>query len=967
MNKDKKDILDSYINKPIDTIEQELLDRWDRLDILRKSIDSKDKDKIYAFYDGPITANGKPHYGHVLTMVLKDVVPRYWTMRGYRVTRSLGWDCQGIPVEYEVEKNLKFEKKEDIESFGIAKFNQLCRESVQTYSKNIKELTRRMGRILNSDEEYATMDPQYIESMWWSLKELYNKGLLYEGYKVVPYSTRAGTSLSNHEVALGGYADIEDLAITVKLYVPSIDTYLLAWTTTPWTIPGNLLVAVGRDYDYVIVESEGSKYIVAKNLVERNFAETKYRVVKELKGSELIDLEYEPIFDYYLDRKDSGAFRVVHADHVLTEDGTGLVHQAPYGEEDFNLMTDMGIEMFDYLDSTGNFKEPIHKYKGMFYKEANPHIVQDIEAKNGLFNKSSIVHKMPICWRTNTPLIYKPIRSWYIAVTKIKEKLIEENNKINWIPDHIKVGRFGNWLENAKDWALSRNRYWGTPLPVWKDDRSDETVVVGSFDELEKLSGVRLTDPHKPFVDEVTWINPNSGGTFRRVKDVIDVWYDSGAMPFARFHYPFENKELFEKKFPANYIAEGIDQTRGWFYTLHVLGVALFGSKAFNNVLVNGMFLAADGTKMSKSKKNYTPAEENVAKFGADPIRAYALSTPIVRAEEVAFNDQNLADINSSFIIPVINSVKYLLIYTAQKDWTLNSYTNKSENILDKWIIAKLKQVTSLTNTAMEKYDLQNAMRESMKFIDDLSNWYIRRSRERFVAGNKFALSTLYSVLKDYSRLIAPFTPFLAERVYLSLTESVEDKDAKESVHLEDALMTEPDDLDIKLIQNMDNLRLASSLGLKIRDDNKLKLRQPLATLQVAGVSKEMIDLLKEELNTKTVEYVEDGNFNTSFVHEEDRGVKVALDLNLTDELLAEGFVNDFVRIVQTLRKELKCKIGQSIKLSVHSNSKVSEMIKEYEKDILSRTSSLSIYYSKTPLNKKYTIGENAVYIEVVI
>jgi isoleucyl-tRNA synthetase len=900
------------MKKPMAGAEQEVLAFWKKNKTLEKTIANRSEDKVYTFYDGPITANNMPHYGHALTMAVKDVVPRYWTMRGYNVPRSLGWDCQGIPVEYEVEKTLGFKAKEEIEAFGVAKFNQLCRESVEKYSKEIWSLTENMGRWVNKDEEYATMDSQYIESVWWSLKELYKKNLLYEGYKVVPYSTRAGTPLSNSEVALGGYKEIVDPAVTLKFFVKELGVYALAWTTTPWTLPGNLLLAVGNDFDYVVVEFEGTKYLVAGSLVEHVFG-SELKVEKTYKGSELVGLDYEPLFNYYLDRKEQGAFKFVAADHVTLDDGTGIVHQAPYGEEDFALMRGMGIEMFDYLDHTCNFTDRIPEYAGLFYKQANKRIMADLTENGKLFKHEDYTHKMPMCWRTDTPLIYKPIKSWYVAVTKITDRLVAENQEVVWVPDHIKDGRFGNWLAGARDWALSRKRYWGTPLPVWINDKTNEIVVVGSFDELEELSGVRLTDPHRPFVDDVTWEDKKNGGVFRRIEDVIDVWYDSGSMPFARLHYPFENKELFEKKYPAQFIAEGIDQTRGWFYTLHVLGVALFDHRSFNHVIVNGMLLAADGTKMSKSKRNYAPPQETLALFGADVLRMYMLSSPIVRAEDICFGDKYLKEMNAAFTLPLMNLVKYFLTYSSTADWSPTNLT-KSENIMDKWILERLNQAISQYNSGMEVYELQKAAKELMSFVEDFSKWYVRRSRDRFVNGSLEALSTMYTVLNEYSKLLAPFAPFLAERIYFAVN-GLDFETSQDSVHLQD-LSTQVD-FDGKLLEKMQTTRDIASFVLSIREAKAMKLRQPLQTVYINAKDKDKVfeDILMDEVNVKEVVY-----FGAE-AEVKDSSVEwangVGLSLNLTDELRKEGLYNDVVRTLQVARKETGCNMGEVVGMSL--------------------------------------------------
>ncbi len=904
--------------------EENILKYWQENGILEKSIEQRAAEKSFTFYDGPITANNRPHYGHVLTMVIKDSIPRYKTMKGYRVDRSLGWDCQGIPVEYEVEKTLGFEQKGDIEKFGVEKFNNLCRESVKKYQGEIQDLTKRMGRWVNSDEEYATMDPQYIESVWWSLRELYNKDLLYEGYKVVPYSTRAGTTLSNSEVALGGYQTITDPAVIVKLKLKESGTFLLIWTTTPWTLPGNLLVAVGKDFTYVEVEFKGEKYIVGKELIESIFKED-FKVLKELKGSDLIGKEYEPLYPYYSKKSSEGAFRVVHANHVTLEEGTGLVHQAPYGEEDFLLMTGMGIEMFDYLDDAGNIKEEIVQFKGMFYKKANRYIMEDLEKRNLLFEHYDYEHQMPMCWRTNTPLIYKPIKSWYVRVTKIRDLLVKENKEISWIPKHVKEGRFGNWLEDARDWALSRNRYWGTPLPVWVCDKCGKKDVLGSFEEVKQKSGVELKDPHKPFVDEIVY-KCECGGDMKRVNDVIDVWYDSGSMPFARFHYPFENRELFERKYPAEFIAEGVDQTRGWFYTLHVLGVALFGKRAFNSVIVNGMALAPDGSKMSKSKRNYPEVNTVIDSMGADALRLYFLSSPIVHGEEVIFSEKFVKEITGTVMLPYYNCIKYLLNY--QDQFGIKDF--KPEHVMDRWIVSKLNQTIREVTTNIDEYKLQNGVKYIFDLIDVLSKWYIRRSRDRFVNGDIQALNTLEYVLLEISKLLAPFAPFISESGYLTLQPN-----GKESVHLEEYPVVDERYFDEKLLKEMDIVRNICSIGLNIRDENRLKVRQPLSKAYVPISEPEMLDIIKGELNVKEVLFSKEESNEENLISSRIGDVFVSIDTVVTDQLKEEGLLNEILRGLQVARKEFDCEVGEFISLKYQSDEKeILSVIEKYKEDI---------------------------------
>lgn len=924
--------------------EKDILTSWEQNDILRKSIEQRPDDKTFTFYDGPITANNKPHYGHALTMVIKDIVPRYWTMKGYRVMRSLGWDCQGIPVEYEVEKKLGFQHKKDIEDYGVDKFNQLCRESVETYQKDIFDLTKRMGRMVNSDEEFATMDPWYIESVWWSLKELYNKDLLYQGFKVVPYSTRAGSTLSNSEVALGGYKEIVDPAVTIKFKVKGEDDkYFLAWTTTPWTLPGNLLLAVKEDADYVEVEYEENDYIVARDLVEKVFEGKEYELDDdEYKGRDLVGMEYEPLFDYYLDRKEQGAFKVVAADHVTLDDGTGIVHQAPYGEDDFALMSGMGIKMFDYLDDTGNFVEPISEYAGMFYKKANPVIMENLKERGLLFASSDYTHRMPMCWRTDTPLIYKPVKSWYVRVTKIMENMVKENNEVHWVPNHIRGGRFGKWLEGARDWALSRKRYWGTPLPVWECDKCEHAEVLGSFEEIKAKSGVEITDPHKPFIDEVVYKCSECEGQMHRVSDVIDVWYDSGAMPFARLHYPFENKELFEKKFPAEFIAEGIDQTRGWFYTLHVLGSALFGSKAFKNVVVNGLVLAKDGAKMSKSKRNYTDVNIVLDQFGGDLLRLYFLNSPIVHAIDVAFDEKYLKEVNAAFVLPLWNSVKYFVNYANVHDMQdFKDVPPTVTHMMDRWVILRFNDMVNAVRENMDKYNLQKGTAPLFSFVDELSRWYIRGSRDRFVSGDREAFDTLYYVLINFAKVLAPFAPFLAERIYSVLaTESM-----KESVHLTDypASVSLTDEQKLEL-RSMDAVRNLSSLGQSVRVENALKLRQPLARMKIEGIdlSKEYKSILLDELNVKEVY---DGELSDEgWVSAENNGYKLHLYTILSDDLKKEGLYREFARGIQNARKEVGLVVGESIGLVLFTESEsLKALVQEFESDLMTDVTASSV------------------------
>ncbi len=907
-------------------IEQEILKFWEENDILNKSIDVRPNDKVKTFYDGPITANGDPHHGHMLTFAIKDLIPRYWTMKGYKVERSLGWDCQGLPVEIEVEKIHQFKEKKDIERYGVAKFNEDCRNLVLKYRAGIVELEKKMGRLTNDREEYATMDKGYIESIWWSLKELYNKGLLYEGFKVVPYSTRGGTVLSNAEVALGGYKPVVDPAVTVKFKIKDRDNeYILAWTTTPWTLPTNFALAVGENITYSKVHSDGENFYVANELIEKVFADRKYHVLDaDVSPETLVDLEYEPLFDYFIGREN--CFKVVYGFHVTTESGTGVVHLAPYGAEDNEIFNQIGIKSIDVLDDQGDFLDVIKDFAGMNYRDANPKIVEYLKNKNLLFKYEDYEHDMPICWRTNTPLIYKPITSWYIAVSKIRDKLVENNRRINWIPEHIKEGRFGNWLAEIKDWSISRFRYWGTPLPIWKSP-SGKVMVIGSYEELEKLSGKRIDDPHRPYIDEITF--EYEGETYTRIPDVLDVWYDSGAMPFARFHYPFENKEKFEQKYPAQFISEGVDQTRGWFYTLHAIGTALFGKEAFENVVVNGLVLDDNGQKLSKSKKNYTDPLVMIQNYGGDTMRINFFSTPIVRCEDATISDKTARTIQQEFLIPFWNIYVYLTTYAELNNWTpepnfYKNYELKSKyNILDRWVVERLKQTAIEVTKYMDNYDIQKSMETVKAFFLDISKWFIRRSRDRFANGEKDALETLYYVFTKGILLLAPFAPFLPEYMYQNIVRPFI-ADAKESIHMED--YPDFDAYDSSLIENMDMTRDICTFGLFIRSENGIKVKQPLSRLVVVFKSdrtlgQEYLEVVKDEVNVKEVR-VENHEIQNMPSTENDYCV-VYLDTDINDELRKEGLYAELKRELQVLRKQNGMQMGQMIKIFLDTDSDV--------------------------------------------
>ena len=899
---------------------------WEELDpvaILKSERSKSDKKKVY--YDGPITANGLPHYGHAITWTLKDLIPRYWTMKGYYVERNMGWDCQGIPVEYEVEKELGFEKKEDIEAFGVAKFNDLCRQSITKYRDSIFRYENLLGRWFDKDAVYSTMENDYLESMWWSLKELYTKGLLYEGYKVVAYSTRAGTTLSSHEVAEGGYKDMEDPFVTVKFQLKNEeDTYFLAWTTTPWTIPGSLMLAVNKDVTYVKVRSRGQNYILAEKRLDPVFESVEHEILEKISGADLIGVEYIPPYNYYESKRAEGCFKTIYSYHATEDDGTGIVHLAPYGEEDFDIFMGLGITLFDYLDDTANFTDEIPEYAGKFYRDANPIIVEDLNKMGRLFSTGTIIHRMPMCWRTKTPLIYKPIKSWYISIAKLKDRMLEENNKINWYPEHIKEGNSKMWIQNARDWALSRSRYWGTPLPVWINDKTQEKVFVGSVAELKELSGVELQDLHRPYVDEVVWEDKANGGSFRRVKDVIDVWYDSGSMPFARWHYPFEHTAQFNATFPAEFIAEGPDQVRLWFYTMHVLGVALFDKIPYQNVVTIGMMLDETGKKMSKSVRNYKPLDSVLSEYGADVLRLFILTSSIVDGQDAIFSAETLKDARKGFFLPLWNSMRYFVTYANEHNFVNTLEEPKTQNILDKWILTRLKETVSQVNKALDSYTILEGSRKLEPFVTDFSTWYIRRSRDRIKSGDIEALSTTYFVLTQFTKLIAPFMPFFSETMYETL--QIPALSNIKSVHLNsfpkaDALTDDEDEI----LKSMAKTREIVTLALAIRSEKGIKIRQPLSKALISeeflGTSKYYDDLILDEINIKSIDVVT-------------QEAPVSLDLTISEELKSEGIARELVRTFQDLRKETGLQVSDRINAQFEDSDEFSKAVSMFEEMI---------------------------------
>ena len=918
--------------KEIETIpdfpkyEREQLEFWKNLDPISKLKELRKNSPEFVYFDGPITTNGRPHYGHGITWTMKDIIPRYQSMRGKYVSRNIGWDCQGILVEIEIEKELGFKHKKDIEEYGIAKFNEYCKKSSLKLRDFILQYEHRFGRFVDHSDEYFTMDPKYIESMWWSFKELYRKGLLYEDFKVISYSTRAGTTLSSHEVKEGGYKDIEDDFVIVKFKLKDEDTFLLAYTTTPWTLPGNLLIGIKKDASYSKIKFNNEFYIVATELISKLFTEN-FEVIEEINTEKLVNKSYEPIFPHFSSKSEEGAFRVIFADHATTSEGTGLVHLAPYGEEDFEILREQKIKAFDYLDETANFTELVPEYKGTFYKDANLQIISDLG--NTIFQTGKIIHRMPMCYRTNSPLIFKPIKSWYINIQKLKPRMLEENNKITWVPEHVKKGNSGSWIENAKDWCLTRNRYWGTPLPIWINDKTGDVKVIGSFSELEELSGQKLEDPHRPYVDEITFEDKENGGTYKRVKDVVDVWYDSGSVPFAKLYYP-NNQELFSKRFPAQYISEGMDQTHLWFYTMLVLGVALFDKAPFENVIVTGMMLDKNSKKLSKSKGNYPPLDEMLDNYGADIFRYVILTSPLVEGEFARFYEEVLKDAKKEFFLIYWNTLKFYTTYANSANFNPTGKI-ESDEVLDKWILTRLKDLKLKITSNLDNYRVMLATREFAPFMNDLSTWYVRRSRDRIKDGDTKSLETLYYVLVELTKLMAPFFPFISEKAYQILDVARFSK--LESVHFDEIKMDfqNLNDSESELLNKMSQDRELISQALAVRTSSKTSLRQALNEIYVSQkVSFE--EIFKEELNIKNITYNQK-EFSSEFANE-DRSI--ILDTHLTQELLDEGKVREFVRKVQDMRKTAKLNVSDKIKI-IYSESDISTNIITENKEMLTK------------------------------
>ncbi len=855
--------------------EQEILELWRRTDAFRRSIAQRPESKRYNFYDGPPFATGDPHYGHILAGVVKDIVPRYWTMRGYRIERRFGWDTHGLPVEMEVEKQLGISGPREIADFGIEQYNEACRAMVSRTTEVWEVVTERMGRWIDFENDYKTLDTDFMESVWWVFKQLWDKGLVYQDFKVLPYSWGATTPLSNFEANLD-YRDVDDPSITVRLQVleasgPVSDgDHLLIWTTTPWTLPSNLAIAVGEDVTYARVAVDGAHYWLAEDRVAAVFGD-EAEVVSRAPGDSLLGVSYVPPFDYFAGEREQGAFRVIASDDVTTEEGTGLVHMAPaYGEADFYALQAAGLDVLvDPVDAGGRFTAAVPDVEGELVKDADRTLLRLLRERGLLVQEGTINHSYPFCWRTGTPLIYKAVPTWYVKVEEHRDRLVELNERIHWVPGHVGEKRFGNWLQGARDWAISRNRYWGSCIPVWVCPNGHH-ICVGSIDELEERSGVRLDDLHKHNVDPVVFPCPDCGETAERVPEVLDCWFESGSMPYAQLHYPFENTEIFDDMFPAQFISEGMDQTRGWFYTLVVLAALISDSEPFSNCVVFGHLLAEDGKKLSKSLRNYTDPTEVMDEFGADALRAYLINSPVVRGEPLRFADRGVREVVRTTLLPLWNAYSFFTTYAEADGITMEDLAAapplEDRPELDRWLLSVLQSLVAQVNREMEGYYLYNVIEPTLAFIDDLTNWYIRRSRRRFWksrseddADKLAAFATLYEALVTFSKVLAPVLPFVTEQLHQGLVVG-QDPDAPDSVHLADYPEADPSRIDPALEASMEAVRTAVRLGHNLRKQHGVRVRQPLTELTVLTSDPDVrsaieshADLIADELNVKEV------------------------------------------------------------------------------------------------------------------
>jgi isoleucyl-tRNA synthetase len=904
-------------------IEERLLDKWAEEKTFEKSLEKRKDAKRFTFYDGPPFANGVPHYGHLVQTTIKDSVTRYKTMQGYYVPRRVGWDTHGLPVEYAIEKKHNFKGKRDIVEYGIDKFNAECRESVFEFKDIWENMFRRVGRWADYEHTYATLDESYIESVWWVFKTIYDKGYVYKDFRSSPYCPRCATPLSNFELNQGYQDGVKDPSLFVKFKLKDEDAHLLGWTTTPWSLPGNAAIAVNPEAEYVYVrlkDDEGKEevLVLARERLEALDVDT-YHIEKEVLGKDLVGKEYEPLFKLANidDSEDlSKLYKVWPAEFVSIEEGSGVLHVAPaFGEDDLNLAKQEGIPVLITIDENGHVVTDQglpEEFAGKFFKSADKSIVENLAKRERdlVYAAETIEHTYPFCWRCDTPLLYYATDNWLVRVADVKDQLIANNQEINWTPKHIKDGRFGKWLENARDWAISRNRFWGAPLPIWVAE-DGEVVVIGSVQELKEraVNPEKISDLHRPYIDDIE-IKTDSGKIARRIPEVFDCWFESGSMPYAQDHYPFEDKEGWENHFPADFIAEAIDQTRGWFYTLHVLATTLFDKPAFKEVICSGWVVAADGEKLSKRKKNYAPMDEVFDQYGVDTMRFFMANSPIVNGEDVRFSTDFLRDVQRNVFMTFNNIYSFYKLYADVDGWKPSNplVEPQSGNILDKWMIARLNEAVAEVTEGMEKYRLDRATKHLTNLLDDISNWYVRRSRRRFWkteddADKNQAYETLHYVILRTAQLLAPFSPFLPDHIW---REMVQGSGLPESVHLSDwPSVKEPDSASRKVLDDMKEARTYIVEGLAQRATAGIKVRQPLKFVEVPELDSELAGIVADEVNVKEVRVSD----------------KVHLDTTITPELKSEGLARELVRIIQNARKNAGFNVDDRILSKVNSES----------------------------------------------
>ncbi len=942
----------------INEFEKEILSFWEKDKTFEKSLKKTEKGKPYIFYDGPPFATGLPHYGHLLASILKDVFPRFFTMKGRYVKRNWGWDCHGLPVENVSEKELKLNSKDEIEKMGVKKFNDFCRSKVLTYAKEWEKSIDRIGRWVDFKNGYKTMDTNYIESIWWAFKELYEKGYMYEGEKILMYCPRCSTPLAKSEIAMdNSYKTVKDLSVVVKFkLLGEKDTYALSWTTTPWTLPSNLALTVNPKMEYAFVEDKKDKntYIILKELVKNFYkSEAEYKIKKTVLGKELEGKKYEPLYPYFKNAKN--AFKFLLGDFVTNEEGTGIVHTAPaFGEDDNMICRKYEIPMVQPVDEKGNFTNEVTDYAGEYIHDTNEKIVIDLKKNGKAILSKKIEHEYPFCYRCETKLMYRALPAWFVNIQKVKKRLLELNLEINWIPEFLKEGRMKNNIETAPDWNITRNRYWASAIPIWRSEYG-KVKVIGSIEELKKYAKnlpKGKIDLHKDFLDDVKL--EFNGEEYSRIPEVLDCWFESGGMTFAQFHYPFENKEFFEKNFPAQFVVEYIGQTRAWFYYMMALSAILFDKIPFENVLTTGTILAEDGQKMSKSKMNYPDPKHVIEKYGADSLRFYLLGSSVMNADNFNFSEKGLEEVYKKVLVLLYNVNNFYSMYKEKGD----EKKSKSKNIMDKWINSRLNTFIKEVEKNLENYNTVKASFEIKSFIEDLSTWYVRNSRERFNNQDKNARKTLRHVLIETSKVIAPLIPFVAEKVFQEINGK------KDSVHLEKWPKFEEKKINIELEKQMEYVRTIVSEGLKQRDQNNVPLKWPLSKVEVASktkISDELKEVIIQELNVK--KYLEKPCNDTE--------LKIEMDFQLTPELEAEGFAREISRKVQALRKKMGLNKENLIQLEIEVTPEFQKILDKQKKIIQERTNSKTLKFTQKLGNSRgeteeFEIKENVGKINVV-